>query len=103
MWDVNCGNSNLNENIIDAVVIAIKAIANYRKSSLINSPGGLIYFKHVWGGGGLIQTGGLFNLAKMVVSALHKKTRMQIGKLKYKKLEVVQPRVKNKSELPTRE
>ena len=54
-------------------------------------------------GGGLIQTGGLFNLAKVVVSALHKKTRMQIGKLKYKKLEVMQPRVKNKSELPTRE
>ena len=39
----------------------------------------------------------------MVVSALHKKLECKVEKLKYKKLEVIQPRIKNKSELPTGE
>ena len=29
-------------------------------------PGGLIFFKHFWGGGGLNGEGGLFNLAKRI-------------------------------------
>ena len=37
----------------------------------------------------LIETGGLFNLEPEYI----------VGKCKYKKLEVVQPRIKNKSEL----
>jgi len=53
--------------------------------------------------GNLLERGGLFNLAKMVVSALHKKLECKVEKLKYKKLEVIQPRIKNKSELPTDE
>ena len=47
--------------------------------------------------------GGYFNLAKMVVSVLHKELECNVEKLKYKRLEVMQPRIKNKSELPTRE
>ena len=48
----------------------------YRKSS-INPPrpppqGGLISVKHVRGGGGLNREGGLFNLAKTILSVLHK-------------------------------
>ena len=42
--------------------------------------------------------GGLINLAKMMVS-FHLKTRMQSGKAHYNKLEVIQERIKNKSEL----
>ena len=62
-------------------------------------PEGLIYFKPIWGGGGgLIETGslfekggGLFNLEdnKTVVSVLHKELEYQLEKLKYKKLEVM--------------
>ena len=57
----------------------------YRQSST-KSPEGLIYFKHISGGGGLIETGGLIesaallNLAKTMVSVIHKKTRIQSGK-----------------------
>ena len=58
-------------------------------------------------GRGLITTGDLFeslsNLAKMVVSVLYKELEYKVEKLEYKKLEVMQPRIKNKSELPTRE
>ena len=42
----------------------------------------------------------LFNLAKTTVSALHKELENKVEKLKYKKLEVIQPGTKNKSELP---
>ena len=38
---------------------------------LLCPPGGLIYFKHIWGGG-LIETGDLFNLANTMVTNLHK-------------------------------
>ena len=58
----------------------------YRKSS-INPPPSLwlIYFKHVLGGGGgLIETGrvlerkGLFDLVKIVVSALHEELECKV-------------------------
>ena len=39
----------------------------------------------------------------MVVSVLHKELECYVEKLKYKKLDAMQPRIKNKSELPTRE
>ena len=38
-----------------------------------------------------------------MLSALHKKLESKVEKLKYKNYEVVQARIKNKSELPTRE
>ena len=66
--------------------------------------GGLLfYFKHIWEGGALIEMGGLFNLAKKMVSILHKELECIVEKLKYKKLEVMQMGLKNKSELPAGE
>ena len=57
--------------------------------------------------GGLIEIGGLFetgffkfNLAKTVVSVLLKELEYKVEKLEYKKLEVMQPRIRIKSELP---
>ena len=60
------------------------------------------------GGGGLnIDRGAYlrrvffkFNLEKTVVSVLLKELEYKVEKLKYKKLGVMQPRIKNKSELP---
>ena len=60
----------------------------------IKPPGGLIYFKHTWWvGGGLFERGSLFDLAKTMVSVLHKE-------LEYK---VEKPRIINKSKLPVGE
>ena len=52
------------------------------------------------GGGG---RGALFNLAEAMVAVLHKELECKVEKLKYKKLEVMQPRIKTKSELPVGE
>ena len=49
--------------------------------------------------GGSIEMGGLFNSPKTMVSVLHK----ELEKLKYKKLEAMQPKIKNKSKLPVGE
>ena len=48
---------------------------------------------------------GLFNLAKTMVSVLHKGLYYKVEKFKYKRLEVLvmHPRIKNKSELPVGE
>ena len=42
----------------------------------------------------------VFNLAKTIVSVLYEEPKKKVEKLKYKKLEVMQPRIKYKSELP---
>ena len=75
---------------------------------LLSPPGDrLIYFKNIWRGSGLIEIGGLFetgffkfNLAKTVVSVLLKELEYKVEKLEYKKLEIMQPRIRIKSELP---
>ena len=78
----------------------------YHKST-DKPPGRVINFKFIWntfaggGGGGAIETGdclrggGTFNLAKWWYEELEDK----VEKLKHKKLEVMQLRIKNKSEL----
>ena len=38
-----------------------------------------------------------------MLSFLHKELECKVEKLKYKKLEVMQPRIRNKSELPAGE
>ena len=53
--------------------------------------------------GDLFERRGLFNLAKTTVSVLYKELEYKVEKLKYKKLEVTQPRIRNKSELPVGE
>ena len=40
----------------------------------------------MWGGGGLIETGGLFNLETTMVSVLHKELEYKVKELKYKKV-----------------
>ena len=54
--------------------------SEYRNSS-IKPPGGLIYFKPIWSGGG----GGLFNFELTRVSVLDKELEYKVEKLKYKK------------------
>ena len=54
----------------------ISYLYNYRESS-INSPRGVIYFKPISGGGGLIESGaylweGVSILDKTMISVLHK-------------------------------
>ena len=56
------------------------------------------------GGGGVNRDGGgLLNLARTMVSVLHKELEYKVEKLKYKISEVIQLRIKNKSELPVGE
>ena len=52
------------------------------------------------GGGGLIEAGHLFNLEMMMVSVLYKELEYKVEKLRNKKLEVAQLRIRIKSELP---
>ena len=79
----------------------------FLKSS-IKSPRGTYLFPTHLGGkggglmvlyrdGGLIWEGCILNLAQTMVSFLHKELEYKMEKLKYKKLEVTQPRIKNKS------
>ena len=53
---------------------------------LLSSLVGLIYFKHIFslgvGGGGRLRDGDLFNLAKTMVSVLHKEPKYKVEKFK---------------------
>ena len=51
---------------------------------LIKPPGGLFISSPFEGGGGLIETRGLFNLETMMVSVIHKELEYKVEKLKYK-------------------
>ena len=73
-----------------ACTFCFPKVMRYRKSS-IKPPRGLFITNKFEGGGG-----GLINLAKSVVSVLHEKTKYEMEKLNYKKLEVMQPRINNK-------
>ena len=53
--------------------------------------------------GGSIEMGALSNSPKTMVSVLHKELENKVEKLKYKKLEAMQPKIKNKSKLPVGE
>ena len=61
---------------------------------LISPPGTYLFQAHLRGGG-------LFNFAKTIVSIFLKEPKNKVEKFKYKKLEVMQPRIKNKSALPS--
>ena len=52
---------------------------------------------------GLVEKGCLFNLAKTMVLILHNDLEYKVEKLKYKKSEVMQPIIKNRSEIPVDE
>ena len=67
------------------------------KSSIKFPPEGRLISNTFVGGGGL------FNLATTTVSVLHKELEYGVEKLKYEKLEIMQLRIKDKSELPVGE
>ena len=76
--------------------LALSVCDNYRKSS-IKPAGGLFILNPFEGGlnrdGGLFERGGgggLFNLAKTMVSVLHKELEYEVEKFKYRTLEVMQ-------------
>ena len=76
-------------------------------SPLEGGGGGYLFQTHLRGEGSLIEAGGkfekggLFNLANTMVSVLHKELEYKVENLySNKTLEVMQPRIKNKSELP---
>ena len=83
----------------------VKYQGQARQGQLVSIPykapkgGGGRYFFTVETGG-LFERGDLFNLAKMIVLVVHKELKYKVEKLKNKKSEVMQPRIKNKSELP---
>ena len=73
-----------------------------RQGQLVSIPykapkGGLFFFT--------VETGGLFergyslNVAKIIVLVVHNELKYRVEKLKYKKSAVLQPRIRNKSEL----
>ena len=73
------------------------------EKKLRSPPGGQIYFKHIWGGGGLnrdeglgtyLRGGGdLFSLPKIMASVLHNELAFKVEKLQHKKVGGPQPRI----------
>ena len=61
---------------------------------LLSTPGAYLFQTHLKGGGGV------FNLEKTMASVLHKELEYIVEKLKGKRLEVMQPRIRIKSKLP---
>ena len=64
------------------------------------SPGGLFISNTFEGGRCLREAGGLLSLANTLVSVLHKGLEYKVENRSNKKLDVMQTRIKNKSELP---
>ena len=71
----------------------------YRKSYIKPRGERLIYFKSIWGAA-YLRRRSLWNLETTMVSVLHKELECKVEKLKYKKLEVMQTRIRIKSKLP---
>ena len=71
------------------------------KGSSINPPEAYLFWSP-FEGGGLIETGGLFNLEKTLVSILHEELEYEVEKLMTSKrrLEVMQAKIRIRSELP---
>ena len=76
----------------------------YRKYSIKPPPGGgALFISNTYEGGiqgAYLRGGAIFNLAKTMVSVLQIKLEHKVEMLKYKKLQVMQPRIIIKSELP---
>ena len=70
---------------------------------LFSPPGGGAYLFQAHLREGLIETGGLFNLEATIAWVLHKELEYKVEKLKFEKLEVMQARIENQSELPVGE
>ena len=90
MFFFYCSRRNVYDNKRDTLALV------YRKSSR-----GLFILNILEAGGYLRK--GLFNLANKMEPVLHKEQECKVEKLKYKKLEVMQPRITSKSKLPAGE
>ena len=89
-----CPWRNVSDNKHDTLALV------YRKSSI--KPSGDLLILNILELRAYLRRG-LFNLAKKMVPVLHKELEYKVEKLKYKKLEVMQPRIKSKSKLPAGE
>ena len=73
---------------------------SYRKSSIKRPRMAYLFQAHLrGGGGGLHRDGGLFNLEKTMVSVLHKELDTKWKSSSTRRLEVMQTRIRIKSEL----
>ena len=94
--DMNAWPNSTENTVCEKLVLKFRP-QTYRKSSRFRE---LIYFKPIWGGGGLNRDWGFFDLEKTMVFVLHKELVYKWKSLSTKRLEVVQPRIRVKSELP---
>ena len=76
-------------------------VAVYTINPLLSPPGGL-FISNTFKGGGLIETGWLI-LQNDGICSPPRTVIYKVEKLKYKKLLIMQPRVKNRSKLPVGE
>ena len=85
----------------------IEVFFSYRKSSIKPPPppGGGLFISKPLEGEELNRDGALniFNLETTMLSVLHKELDYKVEKLKYNKLGVMRPTIKNKSDLPVGE
>ena len=69
--------------------------------SILTHHGAYLFQAHLGGGGGsIIETGGFFNLEKTMAFVIHRELGYKWKSSSTKRLEVVQPRIRVKSELP---
>ena len=94
MFFFYCSRRNVYDNKRDTLALV------YRKSSI--KPLGGLFILNILEAGGYLRKG-LFNLANKMEPVLHKEQECKVEKLKYKKLEVMQPRITSKSKLPAGE
>ena len=81
----------------------MKGTVNPLLTPLRGGGGAYLFKTYLKGGGGLIGTGGLFNLEKVMVSVLHKELQYNtIWKSSNTRLEIMRSKITMKSELPVR-
>ena len=77
-------------------------VAVYTINPPLSPPPGGLFISNTFRGGGLIEMGGLI-LQNDGICSPPRTVIYKVEKLKYKKLQIMQPRVKNRSKLPVGE
>ena len=100
----NTKNDSLSVRMIKANFFAIGIIITTVNPLLAPPRGAYLFQAHLRGGlietGGLFERRGLFDLETTMVSVLHKELECKVEKLRYKTFQVMQPRIRIKSDLP---
>ena len=108
LWRISWGWSNQSETVkycegimilTVLVLLGITLHLNHYTVILWYASRGGLFISNPSDGGLDRDLGSLFNLAKTMVSVLHKELEYKVERLKYVKLEVMEPRIRNKSEL----